>query len=154
MNSIVVHYNELALKGRNRPWFVQMLVRNIRTALAGLSVPTVRSVMGRIQIELGPATWDSVRERLQSVFGIQYFSYAGIAPLDLDQMASTILSRALHEKGVSEDQLVGVLYLLGRCAEQRGQLEQAVEYYQRVFVIDIQFRDVGERLAAVESARS
>ncbi|PYP77320.1 MAG: hypothetical protein DMD35_15380 [Gemmatimonadetes bacterium] len=70
------------------------------------------------------------------------------------QMASTILSRALHEKGVSEDQLVGVLYLLGRCAEQRGQLEQAVEYYQRVFVIDIQFRDVGERLAAVESARS
>ena len=69
-------------------------------------------------------------------------------------MAATILGRALHEKGVSEDQLVGVLYLLGRCAEQRGQLEQAVEYYQRVFVIDIQFKDVGERLAAVESARS
>jgi tetratricopeptide (TPR) repeat protein len=69
-------------------------------------------------------------------------------------MAATILGRALHEKGVTEDQLVGVLYLLGRCAEQRGQLEQAVEYYQRVFVIDIQFKDVGERLAAVESARS
>jgi tetratricopeptide (TPR) repeat protein len=69
-------------------------------------------------------------------------------------MAATILSRALHEKGVSEDQLVGVLYLLGRCAEQRGQLEQAVEFYQRVFVIDIQFKDVGERLTAVESARS
>jgi tetratricopeptide (TPR) repeat protein len=69
-------------------------------------------------------------------------------------MAATILSRALHEKGVAEDQLVGVLYLLGRCAEARGQLEQAVEYYQRVFVIDIQFRDVGERLAAVEGARS
>ena len=69
-------------------------------------------------------------------------------------MASTILSRALHEKGVPEDQLVGVLYLLGRCAEQRAQLEQAVEYYQRVFVIDIQFKDVGERLSAVESARS
>ena len=69
-------------------------------------------------------------------------------------MAATILSRALHEKGVAEDQLVGVLYLLGQCAEQRGQLEQAVEYYQRVFVIDIQFKDVGERLTAIESARS
>ena len=67
-------------------------------------------------------------------------------------MAATILSRALHEKGVTEDQLVGVLYLLGRCAEQRGQLDQAVEYYQRVFVVDIQFQDVGERLAALESA--
>ena len=69
-------------------------------------------------------------------------------------MAATILSRALHEKGVTEDQLVGVLYLLGHCAEQRGQLEQAVEFYQRVFVIDIRFKDVGERLTAVESARS
>ena len=69
-------------------------------------------------------------------------------------MAATILSRALHEKGVTEDQLVGVLYLLGQCAERRGQHEQAVEYYQRVFVIDIQFKDVGERLAALESARS
>jgi len=92
MNSIVVHYNELALKGRNRPWFVHMLVRNIRTALAGLAVPAVRSVMGRVQIELGPASWEAVRERLQTVFGIQYFSYAGIASLDLDEMARTILS--------------------------------------------------------------
>jgi len=92
MNSIVVHYNELALKGRNRPWFVQMLVRNIRTALAGLAVPAVRSVMGRIEIEIGPASWDDVRQRLKSVFGIAYYSYAGRAPLDLDAMASTILA--------------------------------------------------------------
>jgi tetratricopeptide (TPR) repeat protein len=69
-------------------------------------------------------------------------------------MAATILGRALHEKGVTEDQLVGVLYLLGRCSELRGQRDQAVDYYQRVFVIDIQFKDVGERLAAVEGARS
>jgi thiamine biosynthesis protein ThiI len=92
MNSIVVHYNELALKGRNRPWFVHMLVRNIRTALAGLSVPVVRSVMGRIEIELGPADWDAVRERLRTVVGIQYYSYAGNATLDLDEMAATIVN--------------------------------------------------------------
>ncbi|MEO6527795.1 MAG: tetratricopeptide repeat protein [Gemmatimonadaceae bacterium] len=69
-------------------------------------------------------------------------------------MAATILGRAEHEKGVSDDQLVGVLYLLGRCAEARGQRERAADYYQRVFVIDIRFRDVGERLLAVESAQS
>jgi len=34
MNSIVVHYKELALKGKNRPWFIQMLVRNLKAALA------------------------------------------------------------------------------------------------------------------------
>jgi len=69
-------------------------------------------------------------------------------------MAATILSRAIHEKGVSDDQLVGVLYLLGRCAEIRGQRDLALEYYHRVFVVDIQFKDVGERLASIESARS
>ena len=92
MNSIVVHYNELALKGRNRPWFVRMLVQNIRTALAGLKVPAVRSVVGRIEVEIGPASWEDVRERLRTVFGIQYFSNAGTAPLDLDAIASTILA--------------------------------------------------------------
>ena len=91
MNSIVVHYNELALKGRNRPWFVQMLVRNIRTALGGLGVPAVRSVMGRVEIELGPAEWPEVSERLRTVFGIAYYSFAGSAPLDLDALAETIL---------------------------------------------------------------
>ncbi|HXD74063.1 MAG TPA: tRNA uracil 4-sulfurtransferase ThiI [Vicinamibacterales bacterium] len=92
MNSIVVHYNELALKGRNRPWFVRMLVHNIKTALAGLRVPAVRSVMGRIQIEIGPASWEDVKERLRTVCGIQYYSYAGHAPLDFDEMTKTILA--------------------------------------------------------------
>ncbi|MEP6620087.1 MAG: tetratricopeptide repeat protein [bacterium] len=67
-------------------------------------------------------------------------------------MAATILSRALHEPGVSEDKLVGVLYLSGRCAEERGQRAAAIDFYQRVFVVDIQFQDVGERLAAIEGA--
>ena len=69
-------------------------------------------------------------------------------------MAATLLARALTEKGVTDDSLVGVLYLLGRCAEARGQHDAALEYYQRVFVVDIQFRDVGERMAAVEGGRA
>ena len=69
-------------------------------------------------------------------------------------MAATILARALNEKDVADDNLVGVLYLLGRCAEARQQHEAALEYYQRVAVVDIQFRDVGERMAAVEGGRA
>ena len=68
-------------------------------------------------------------------------------------MASTVLGRALHEKGMSEDQLVGVLYLLGRASEEMNRREEALGYYQRVFVVDITFRDVAERIALVESAR-
>jgi thiamine biosynthesis protein ThiI len=92
MTSIVVHYKELALKGKNRPWFIQHLVRNIRTALAGLHVVSVRSVMGRVELELGPnAPWDEVRARLGRVFGIANFSYANRGPHDAAALAAAIL---------------------------------------------------------------
>jgi thiamine biosynthesis protein ThiI len=92
MNSIVIHYKELALKGRNRPWFVKVLNRNLRTALAGLSVASIRSVMGRIEIELGPrSSWTDVRERLSRVFGLANFSYAARGPLDFGLLSAEIL---------------------------------------------------------------
>ena len=52
--SLVIHYQEIALKGKNRPWFVARLVRNIRRALSDLDVTSVRALMGRIEVVLGP----------------------------------------------------------------------------------------------------
>jgi len=65
------------------------------------------------------------------------------------KLASSILGRALNERA-SEDQLVGVLYLLGVAAETQGNMTDALGYYQRVFVVDIQFRDVSDRMRALE----
>jgi tetratricopeptide (TPR) repeat protein len=67
------------------------------------------------------------------------------------KLASSILSRALNERA-SEDQLVGILYLLGRAAELQGKADEALAYYQRVFVVDIQFRDIVDRMSEVEQA--
>lgn len=92
MTSVVIHYQEIALKGKNRPWFIGRLARNIREAVRGLDVSAVRVLMGRIEIVLGPqATWETVRERLSTVFGIANFSKAGRAPLDVDAIAREIL---------------------------------------------------------------
>lgn len=92
MTSIVVHYQEIALKGRNRPWFISRLVGNIRRATSGLDVRAVRPLMGRIEIVLGPAAdYEQVRDRLSRVFGIANFARAGRAPLDIDQIAAAIL---------------------------------------------------------------
>ena len=92
MNSIVVHYQELALKGRNRPWFLGRLVRNLRDALADLDVRSVRALMGRIEIVLGPAaSREVVSDRIRHTFGIANFSYAGRTGLDLDVVATAIL---------------------------------------------------------------
>jgi thiamine biosynthesis protein ThiI len=92
MKSVVVHYKELALKGRNRPWFIQLLVRNMKAALAGLHVMSMRQVMGRIELELGDDTpWDELRTRLSRVFGIANFSNANRGPQDFDALASAIV---------------------------------------------------------------
>jgi thiamine biosynthesis protein ThiI len=92
MNSIVVHYQELALKGKNRPWFIGRLVRNLRRALAGLDVVEVRALMGRIEVKLGPdASREQAGERIRRTFGIANFSYARRTPLDLDVIARAIL---------------------------------------------------------------
>jgi len=65
------------------------------------------------------------------------------------KLASSILTRALAERA-SDEQLVGVLYLLGRAAEALGNSQDALAYYQRVFVVDIQFRDISQRMNEVE----
>jgi thiamine biosynthesis protein ThiI len=97
MNVIVVHYKELALKGRNRPWFVKSLTRNLRHALGGVDVSSIRSVMGRIEIELGPGgSWEEARDRIRRVFGIANFSRAGRGVTDLEQLAGEIVSRVRH----------------------------------------------------------
>ncbi|MGE0593770.1 MAG: tRNA uracil 4-sulfurtransferase ThiI [Vicinamibacterales bacterium] len=93
MTSIVVHYQEIALKGKNRPWFLGRLVRNLRKALAGLDVTEVRSLMGRIEVVLGPdADVDEVESRVRRVFGIANFSRARRVALDLDTVSSAVLA--------------------------------------------------------------
>jgi tRNA uracil 4-sulfurtransferase len=92
MTSFVVHYQEIALKGKNRPWFMARLVRNLRQAVSDLDVKSVRALMGRIEVVLGPtASPDAVGDRIRRTFGIANFSNAGRTRLDLDEIAAAIL---------------------------------------------------------------
>ena len=92
MNSVVVHYQEIALKGRNRPWFIAKLVRNLRNATRDLDVRQVVPRMGRIEIVLGSEeAWAPVADRIRHTFGVANFSRAGRAPLEMDAIAGAIL---------------------------------------------------------------
>jgi thiamine biosynthesis protein ThiI len=93
LKSIIIHYQEIALKGKNRPWFVAKLVKNIRSATSDLDIVELRVLMGRIELVLGPGTtFEQARERVSLVFGIGNFSRAGRAPLDMDAIAAEILN--------------------------------------------------------------
>jgi tRNA uracil 4-sulfurtransferase len=92
VTSIVVHYQEIALKGKNRPWFLGRLVRNLRRALSDLDILEVRALMGRIEIQLGPGTSrETAGERVRRTFGIANFSFARRTVLDIDAIARAIL---------------------------------------------------------------
>ena len=84
MRCAIIHYHELALKGRNRPYFEQRLVSNIRLVLRDLGVRQVDALPGRIRVVLKDETsWTAVNERLARVFGIAHYSLAHSVPLDL-----------------------------------------------------------------------
>ena len=92
MESVIVHYQEIALKGRNRPWFIEQLVRNIREATRDLDVVKVRALMGRIELVLGPgAAWSEVSDRVRRIFGIGNFSLAQSVSHDIDTLGGALI---------------------------------------------------------------
>jgi tetratricopeptide (TPR) repeat protein len=68
------------------------------------------------------------------------------------EVAVTVLQRALREPGFEDERGLGVLYLLGLANERMVRHAEAARYYQRVFSVDINFRDITDRLSAVAQA--
>lgn len=98
MPSVIAHYQEIALKGKNRPWFLQRLVRNLRDLVSGLSVREVRTPMGRIDIVFDrEQDWPELRYRLSHAFGLANFSLARRAPLDVDAIGDRVLQHLPEE---------------------------------------------------------
>jgi len=103
MRCAIVHYHELALKGRNREYFEQRLVRNIQLALKDLGAKRVENLHSRIRVVLPPNASDEiVKARLARVFGIANFSLAQALPLDMAHPDLTSLSKAVIEALRSE----------------------------------------------------
>jgi thiamine biosynthesis protein ThiI len=106
MPSVIAHYQEIALKGKNRPWFLQRLVRNLRDLLADLEVREVRTPMGRLEIVFDrEEAWPALRERLVHAFGLANFSLARRAPLDVDAIAECVI-RYLPREAVPSFRIV------------------------------------------------
>jgi tRNA uracil 4-sulfurtransferase len=93
MYSVVVHYGELALKGRNRPWFIHTLVRSIRSALAGLSVSRVQALVGRVIITFTNETdWAEIQRRVARLPGVGNFALARHIRPELEAMTEAVLA--------------------------------------------------------------
>lgn len=95
---IILHYNEIALKGGNREWFERQLIENVRWAVRDIEGVRVQRMSGRIAVFVysapspsrspsyregekntvsplhtgrgGEGGWGPIAERLKNVFGI------------------------------------------------------------------------------------
>ena len=72
-DALVAHYHEVGLKGRNRDFFENALVRNLKRALRGTGYKRVRHVFGRIIVDFEEeANVDLAADRARRVFGIVF----------------------------------------------------------------------------------
>jgi thiamine biosynthesis protein ThiI len=82
---VLVHYHEIALKGKNRPMFVRRLADNLRLATQGLGVKEIRRLTGRVVLILAAdAAVPVILQQVASVPGIANFALAYRTPLQLD----------------------------------------------------------------------
>jgi thiamine biosynthesis protein ThiI len=91
-DTYVVHYSEIALKGKNRPEFVRVLRRNIARTLAPLH-PDVESRDGRFFVTLD-ADPTEVALRLSRVFGVAWFARADVVDADYGKIEDAVLETA------------------------------------------------------------
>ncbi len=79
MQYIICHYGEIGLKGKNRKFFEEKLMSNIRMSLPEGSFSLIKRISGRIIVKLtgnGQKKETKISDSLQKVFGITYFSFA------------------------------------------------------------------------------
>ncbi len=94
MDYIICHYDEIGLKGKNRKFFEEKLISNIKKSLPERSFSSVKRISGRIIIKLTGEEQkkeDIISDNLRHVFGIAYFSFAASCRQDI----SVIESKAL-----------------------------------------------------------
>lgn len=79
MDYIICHYHEIGLKGKNRWFFEERLVKNIKRVLPKDSFDFVKRISGRIIVRVskkGVRQEKKIKQALKNVFGIVYFAFA------------------------------------------------------------------------------
>jgi thiamine biosynthesis protein ThiI len=93
MNSVLIRYHEIALKKGNRPYFTELLKRNILTAVKDLGAKEIRSLPARLLLTFKhDVEVDVAIKRISSVFGVANFSIVERTDRDIDTLRACILA--------------------------------------------------------------
>ncbi|HEX6738637.1 MAG TPA: tRNA uracil 4-sulfurtransferase ThiI [Vicinamibacteria bacterium] len=90
--NVVVRYHEIALKGGNRPFFVQKLVESLKRATSDFAGARVQVLPGRLSVEVPDEIgWDVVRARLATVFGVANFSRSRQTAPEIEALKAAVV---------------------------------------------------------------
>ena len=91
---IIIHYHEIALKGKNRDFFENTLVDNIKKSLGEGVYKEVKRMHGRVLVYLNKDFDESyARDKIKKVFGIANFSFGFLGSLDLGKLGDEVWAK-------------------------------------------------------------
>jgi len=83
--TILIHYHEINLKGKNRIWFEKHLHQNVTSLLKGLEYKSVQRFAGRLLIALTPdSPIEEITRRMGMAFGIANFAATWEVAADIE----------------------------------------------------------------------
>ncbi len=98
---LAVRYHEIALKGRNRPFFVAKLAQNLRQTTSDLG-GVVHVLAGRLTVELpDDVPWEVAEPRIASTFGIANYSRVFSSPPDMAALVAAAVPEVASRRFAS-----------------------------------------------------
>ena len=88
--SILIHYSEIALKLKNRPYFERMFINNIKLHLEGLGFSNIKLKAARVIIHgINFKDWGKFKHCLKNVMGLQNATLMIKVKTDLKEIQKT-----------------------------------------------------------------
>jgi len=94
MKYVICHYSEIGLKGNNRKFFEEKLIKEIKRCLDSYFYEFVKRISGRVIVKLNPRGREKqpeIKVALKNVFGLAYFCFADESKQDIDSIKSQSL---------------------------------------------------------------
>jgi thiamine biosynthesis protein ThiI len=88
---VVVHYNEIGLKGRNRGFFERRLVRNLESVIGGGA--KMESLTGRLVLHTATEASEDILDGIGSTFGVASYAPCTLTGVDIAAMIDAALAR-------------------------------------------------------------
>ena len=99
---IIIRYGEISLKGLNRPYFENTLLRNIRRSIKHIGDMNVYKSHGRLYIDLEDYDEEDIIETVTNVFGVVSVSIAYIFEANMETIFEVAVKQAREciEEGI------------------------------------------------------